>query len=127
MATYPDDATAPTTTAFSTVTEQTFSSTGAVRTDFNLTNPVNSKAEVVAFIDGVEQATSSYDMSNALYTVSFLTAPNASNLTIKTVSIPTRFLITRSLPAIRAVDYSNTSVTLVNSNNYLINLSLIHI
>ena len=121
MATYPDDATAPTTTAFSTVTEQTFSSTGAVRTDFNLTNPVNSKAEVVAFIDGVEQATSSYDMSNSLNTVSFLTAPNASNLTIKTVSIPTRFLITRSLPAIRAVDYSNSTVSIINSNNYLIN------
>ena len=82
MATYPSDATAPTTTAFSTVSQQIFTNTGASRTDFNLTNPVNSKAEVVAFIDGVEQATSSYDMSNSFNTVSFTTAPNASNLTL---------------------------------------------
>jgi len=121
MATYPDDATAPTTTAFSALTEQTFSNTGASRTDFNLTNKVNNKAEVVAFIDGVEQATSSYDLSNSFFTVSFTSAPNASNLTIKTVSVPARFLVTRSLPAIRAVDYSNTSITTVNSNTYLIN------
>ena len=121
MATYPDDAIAPTTTAFSTVSEQKFTNTGASRTDFNLTNPVNSKAEVVPFIDGVEQSTSTYDMSNSFNTVSFTTAPNASNLTIKTVTIPSRFLVTRSLPAIRAVDYTNTAVQVINSNNYIIN------
>ena len=121
MATYPDDATAPTTTAFSTVAEQTFTNTGVSRTDFNLTNPVNSKAEVVPFIDGVEQGTSTFDMSNSFNTVSFTTAPNASNLTIKTVTIPSRFLVTRSLPAIRAIDYSNTVVSTVNGNNYIIN------
>ena len=121
MATYPSDATAPTTTAFSTVSQQIFTNTGASRTDFNLTNPVNSKAEVVAFIDGVEQATSSYDMSNSFNTVSFTTAPNASNLTLQTITIPARFLVTRSLPAVRAVDYSNTVVSTVNGNNYIIN------
>ena len=121
MATYPDDAAAPTTTAFSTVAEQTFTNTGASRTDFNLANPVNSKAEVVPFIDGVEQGTSTFDMSNSFNTISFTTAPNASNLTIKTVTIPNRFLVTRSLPAVRAVDYANGSVQVVNSNNYSIN------
>lgn len=121
MATYPDDATAPTTTAFSTTTSQQFDNTGASRTDFNLTSAVNNKAEVVAFVDGIEQATSSYDLTNSFSTVSFTTAPNATNLTIQTISVPSRFLVTRSLPEVRAIDYSNTSVSTVNGNNYVIN------
>ena len=121
MATYPDDAAAPTTTAFSTVSEQTFTNTGTTRTDFNLANPATNKAEVVPFIDGVEQSISTFDLSNSSHTVSFTTAPNASNLTIKIITIPTRFLLNRTFPTVRAIDYSNGATQVVNGNNYTIN------
>jgi len=120
MATYPDDATAPV-TAFGVVSDVTFSSTGPVRTDFNLAASATHRGEVVAFVDGILQQTSAYDLSNAGQTVSFLTAPNASNVTLKTISLPTRFRLTRSFPAVRTVDYSNTSATVVDSNSFVIN------
>jgi len=120
MATYPDDATAPI-TAFGVVSDVTFTNTGASRTDFNLAAAADHRGEVVAFIDGVTQRTSSYDVSNTGQTVSFLTAPNASNLTLKTISLPQRFRLTRSFPSVRAVDYSNTTSTVVNGNTFLIN------
>ena len=120
MATYPDDATAPV-TAFGVVSDVTYSSTGTVRTDFNLAASATHRGEVVAFVDGVLQQTSAYDLANSGQTVSFLTAPNASNLTLKTISLPTRFRLTRSFPAIRTVDYSNTSATTVDSNSFVIN------
>jgi hypothetical protein len=120
MATYPDDATAPV-TAFGVVSDVIYSSTGATRTDFNLGATATHRGEVVAFIDGILQQTSGYDLSNSGQTVSFLTAPNASNLTLKTVSLPSRFRLTRSFPAVRAIDYSNTTATVVNSNSFLIN------
>ena len=120
MATYPDDATAPV-TAFGVVSDVTYSSTGAVRTDFNLAASATHRGEVVAFIDGILQQTSAYDLANSGQTVSFLTAPNASNLTLKTISLPTRFRLTRSFPAVRTVDYSNTSATTVDSNSFVIN------
>lgn len=120
MATYPDDATAPV-TAFSVITDVTFTSTGTVRTDFNLGSSVDHRGEVVAFIDGVVQQTTGYDISNAGQTVSFLTAPNASNLTLKTVTLPSRFKLTRSFPAVRSIDYGNTTATVVDSNTFLIN------
>lgn len=120
MATYPDDATAPV-TAFGVVSDVTYSSTGTVRTDFNLAASATHRGEVVAFVDGVLQQTSGYDLANSGQTVSFLTAPNASNLTLKTISLPTRFRLTRSFPAVRTVDYSNTSATVVDSNSFVIN------
>lgn len=120
MATYPDDATAPV-TAFGVVSTVTFSSTGTTRTDFNLAASAVHRGEVVAFIDGILQQTSGYDLSNSGQTVSFLTAPNASNLTLKTISLPTRFRLTRSFPAVRTIDYSNTSATVVDSNSFVIN------
>ena len=120
MATYPDDATAPV-TAFGVVSDVTFSSTGTIRTDFNLGSAVDHRGEVVAFVDGIVQQTSGYDISNSGQTVSFLTAPNASNLTLKTVSLPARFRLTRSFPAVRTVEYSNTTVTTIDSNNFVLN------
>ena len=120
MATYPDDAIAPI-TAFSVVTETQFNNTGASRTDFNLPTSVDNKGEIVAFIDGVLQQTTAYELSNGGVTTSFLIAPNASNLTLKTISLPTRFRLRRTLPAVKAVEYSNTSASIVNSNSYVIN------
>ena len=120
MATYPDDAQAPI-TAFSVVGETQFNSTGASRTDFNLPSAVDHKGEITAFIDGILQQTTAYDLSNSGQTASFLVAPNASNLTIKTISLPARFKLTRTFPAVRSVDYSNTSAKVVDSNSYVIN------
>ena len=120
MATYPDDATAPV-TAFGVVADVIYTNTGATRTDFNLASKATHRGEIVAFIDGVLQQTSGYDLANAGQTASFLTAPNASNLTLKTISLPTRFRLTRSFPAVRTVDYSNTTATVINSNTFLIN------
>jgi hypothetical protein len=120
MATYPDDAQAPI-TAFSVVGETQFNSTGASRTDFNLPSTVDHKGEITAFIDGILQQTTAYDLSNSGQTASFLVAPNASNLTLKTISLPSRFKLTRTFPAVRSVEYSNTSATVVDSNSYLIN------
>ena len=120
MATYPDDATAPV-SAFGVVSDVEFSSTGPSRTDFNLGATVDHRGEVAAFVDGILQQTSSYDLSNSGQTVSFLVAPNASNLTLKTVSLPSRFRLTRTFPAVRAVDFSNTTATVINGNSFVIN------
>lgn len=120
MATYPDDAIAPV-TAFPVGSDVTYSSTGTTRTDFNLAAVAAHRGEVVAFIDGVLQQTAGYDLANSGQTVSFLVAPNASNLTLKTVTLPARFRLTRSFPAVRTVDYSNTSATVVDSNSFVIN------
>ena len=123
MATYPDDATAPV-TAFSAVTDVQFTNTGTT-TDFNLGATVAHRGEVTAFVDGVLQATSTYDISNSGATVSFLSAPNASNVTLKTISVPARFRINRTFPAVRSVEYSNTTSQIINSNTYVINANTV--
>ena len=89
MATYPDDATLSV-SAFSVIGESTFNNTGITTTDFTLPSTVTHRGEVAAFVDGVLQATSSYDLSDSGATVSFLTAPNATTLIIKTISLPPR-------------------------------------
>ena len=99
MATYPDDAQAPI-TAFSVVADATFNNTGASRTQFNLPSTVDHKGEITAFIDGVLQQTSAYDLANAGQTASFLVAPNASNLTLKTITLPARFRLNRTFPTV---------------------------
>jgi len=120
MATYPNDATAPI-SAFPITSTITYSSTGAIQTDFNLATAVAHAGEVAAFIDGVLQQTTAYSISNAGATATFTAAPNASNLTLQTVSVPTVLKQLRSTYSSLAVEYSNTSATIVNGNSYLIN------
>ena len=120
MATYPDDATAPV-SAFGVVSTVAYTNTGASRTDFNLAATADHRGEVLAIVDGITQKTSSYDVSNSGATVSFLTAPNASDLTLKTISLPQRFRLTRSFPSVRSVEYSNSSATVINGNSFVIN------
>jgi len=119
MATYPDDATAPV-TAFSVIASSTFTNTGVI-TQFNLPSAVDGRGSIAAFADGILQSTSSYELSNSGQTVTFLAAPSSSNLTLQTISLPSRFRVLRSFPAVSAVEYSNSSVTVVNGNNYSIN------
>ena len=104
MATYPDDATLSV-SAFSVIAESTFTNTGTTTTDFTLPSTVTHRGEVAAFADGVLQATSSYDISDSGATVSFLTAPNATSLVIKTITLPERFRANRTFPSIRADDF----------------------
>ena len=54
-------------------------------------------------------------------TVSFTAPPNASNLTLHTVSIPAKLQQTRSTFTTLAEEYSNTVASVVNGNSYLIN------
>ena len=115
MATYPNDATAPV-TGFGVASEITYSSTGT-ETVFNLNGTVGFRGEVLAIVDGVVQSTTNYSTSNGGATVTFTTAPNAANLTLKTLSIPARFQITRQETVTTVAEYSNTTPT----------LSLIHI
>ena len=87
MASYPSDAIAPI-AAFPVVSTVKYTSTGS-STVFNLSQPVSHVGEVAAFIDGVLQGTSGYSISNSGATVTFLAVPNASNLTLQTLSLPT--------------------------------------
>ena len=120
MATYPDDASISI-ESFSVVSEAVFTNTGASTTAFALDSAATFTGEVIAIADGITQATDSYTINADGDQITFLTAPNASNLTLKVVSIPSRFKINRTIDQARGVSYSNSSVTVVNSNTFLIN------
>ena len=120
MATYPDDASIVI-ESFSVVSEATFTNTGTTTTTFALDSPATFTGEVIAIVDGVTQATNSYTLNADGDEINFLVAPNASNLTLKVVSIPSRFKINRTIDQARGVAYSNSSATVVNSNTFLIN------
>ena len=119
MATYPTGATI-TTTAFDTVGTVNFSSTGST-TEFNLTpHTIEHVGEVVVTADGVEQATSTYAVSNSGATLTFVTAPNADSLSLKVITIPTRYRTTRKAQSVKYIEYSNAATT-VQANTYVIN------
>ena len=119
-ATYPDDAQAPI-TAFSVVATTTFNNTGTTRVTFNLPSAVTSKGEVTAFDDGILQSTATYSLSNAGQTITFAEAPNATELVVKTITLPERYRLTRTFPEVVAADFSNTAPTVINGNNYIVN------
>ena len=119
MATYPNDATANT-SEFAVLATATFNSTGST-TDFNLPSSVTRESEVIASVDGVVQDTTTYAVTNTGATVSFTTAPNATTLELKTISLPQRFQISRKTEVTGAVTYSNAAATIVDGNTYLVN------
>ena len=119
MATYPDDAKISI-QSFSVVSEAKFTNTGT-DTAFALDSPAEFNGEVIAISDGITQATNSYTLNAAGDQITFDTAPNASNLTLKVVDIPNRFKINRTVDIVRGVSYSNSSATVVNGNTFLIN------
>jgi hypothetical protein len=119
MATYPDDATVSL-TAFGTVGLKTYNSTGGT-VEFPLPSTVSFAGEVIVTIDGVIQDVSSYYLSNSGGSVTFIAAPNATELVFRTIDLPPRFRITRSYPAVYYAHYSNTSATIIDSNTYLLN------
>jgi hypothetical protein len=119
MATYPDDATVSL-TAFGTVGLKTYNSTGS-DIEFPLPSTVSFVGDVIVTIDGIVQDVSSYYLSNSGGSVTFIAAPNATELVFKTIDLPTRFRATRSYPAVYVASYSNTSATTIDSNTYLLN------
>ena len=120
MATYPDDASISI-ESFSVVADTNFTNTGSSTTTFALGAAASFTGEVIAIVDGITQATDSYTLNADGDEITFLSAPNASNLTLKVVSIPSRFRINRTIDQSRAVNYSNSSATVVDSNTFLIN------
>ena len=120
MATYPDDAKISI-QSFSVVSEAKFTNTGTTTTAFALDSPAEFNGEVIAISDGITQATNSYTLNAAGDQITFDTAPNAANLTLKVVDIPDRFKINRTVDIVRGVSYSNSSATVVNGNTFLIN------
>ena len=117
-ATYPDDAIAPI-TAFSVIGTTTYNNTSTTR-EFALPSTVTNKGEVTAFQEGVLQSTSSYSLAAAGDSITFLIAPNATQLIIKTISFPSTFRILRKFPKVVAQDYASDTVT-VNGNNFTLN------
>ena len=119
MATYPTGATIST-TAFSTVGTTTYSSTGS-ETVFAVPAVIEHVGEVVASVDGVIQDTSTYSISNAGADVSFITAPTATTLTLKVITLPVRYRTVRNFPQVRYIEYSNTIAKVISSNTYILN------
>ena len=117
---YPDDAIAPI-TAFSVVATSTFNNTGLSRVIFNLPSAVTSKGEVTAFDDGILQSTTTYSLANAGQTITFAEAPNATELVVKTISLPERYRLNRTFPEVVAADFNSSAATVINGNSYIIN------
>ena len=77
---------------------------------------------MLAVVDGAAQPTTSTTLSNNGITVTFSSAPNpSSNLTLRVLSLPTRFKLNRKFELTGSTVYSNTTATIVNSNTFLIN------
>ena len=119
MASYPSGATADT-ALFPVVASTTFNNTGTT-TNFNLPQSVTIKAETVAVVDGVTQSVDEYTLTNSGATINFATAPSATTLLLKTINIPERLKVNRSVQTPASVDYSNTATVLNNSNTFLVN------
>ena len=118
-ATYPTDVIFDVNT-FAVIGSVLYSNTGT-GTQFNLAGRVNHRGEVLAFADGILQDTIGYLLINAGATVDFLSAPNASNLTLKNISVPNFLMKTIEYTiTARSVSYNNTSPVILNSNTYLV-------
>lgn len=116
-ATYPLDVIYDVNT-FSVVGSVTYTTTGPSTTDFALGSDAKHRGEVLAFNEGILQDTSVYALPNS-NTVSFLSPPNASNLTLKTVTVPSNLVKFQSELGVASVHYNNTEAVAVNGNTYV--------
>lgn len=124
MAVYPDDA---------QINAHLFSVTGSSSTGpvtnqsyFNLPGTVRTRGEILFDLDGVTQDPASYSLANSspnggYGSITTLTPVSATLVDIKTISIPPVYSITKIYPSTAAVYYNNSSVTVVNGNNYVVN------
>lgn len=118
MATYPDDAVFNLNT-FPILGSVSYSDTGATK-DFALASDASFPGEVLIFSDGILQEPGAYQLISNGSEVRFYTAPNATDLSVKTIVIPDRFQKIASIETIATVEYSNSSVTVVDSNDYIV-------
>lgn len=118
VATYPNDAVFNANN-FSVIGSVAYTNTGS-SLDFNITGTVEHRGEVLVIADGITQSTTAYTLSNSGSTVSFFDAPNVSNLTIKTLTIPSTYRKLISTPTMYSINYSNSAPVVVNSNTYII-------
>lgn len=118
---YPDNAVFNPNT-FSVLGQVTYTNTGISNVAFSLPSGVDHRGQILAFKDGIIASTDEYVVSGAGSNVClFLTPPDSSNLTLKTISIPARFSIQRTLGLQSTrVEYANTYVTTVNSNTFTV-------
>ena len=121
MATYPDDATVDI-NSFSVVSSNTQTVVTVSATTYTLPSTADTRSEVLVIVNGVTQASTSYTLTDSGTTITFGTAPAvSSNLTLKVISVPARFLVNRTINQASAVEYNNVSTTIINSNNFVIN------
>ena len=66
-----------------------------------------------------------YSISNSGATVTFLAAPNASNLTLQTLSLPAALVASSPVFTTVQQEYSNTATVTVDSNTFVINSNTI--
>ena len=116
-ATYPTDVIFDVNT-FSVIGSVTYTTTGSFTTDFALGADAKHKGEILAFNEGILQDTSIYALPNS-NTVSFLSPPNASNLTLKTITVPSNLVKFQSEIGVASVFYNNTEPVSVNGNTYV--------
>lgn len=122
VATYPRDA---------VFNVSNFSVTGSAQynytdttTEFILPSAVRSVAEVLPYADGILQDGTTYELSGYNGTnysnVLFSTPLYASNLTLKTISVPNYFYINKTAIATGLVTYTNTNPVTINGNVYVV-------
>jgi len=120
MATYPDDVIFNTALFTVVGSPTTYNSTGA-QTDFPVSSTATHKGEIIASIDGIVQQTSLYTLANNGNSISFSVAPVATTLTLTNIAVPENLARTTVPIPTLVTEFSNTSVTTVLSNNYIIN------
>lgn len=124
-ATYPTDAVFNV-NSFSTVGSVQYNSTGAT-TEFILPSSVTNVGQILPFADGVLQDATTYSLTTfngvTYSNVAFNSPLYASNLTIKTISVPSYFYINQLSLATALLDFSNTTPVTIRGNTYVVNSS----
>jgi hypothetical protein len=109
-----------------------FSTTGSVQyngtgttTEFILPTSVTNVGQVLPFADGVLQDATTYGLSSFnginYSNVAFNAPLYASNLTLKTISVPNYFFINQFAISPSVLDFSNTVPVVIRGNTYVVN------
>lgn len=108
---------------FSTIASVQYTNT-TTTTEFILPSTVTNGGQILALADGVLQSFTSYELSaynGITYSNVLFNSPlYASNLTIKTISVPNYFYVDRTALTTAVIDYSNTVPVTIRSNTYVV-------
>lgn len=123
VAIYPDDAVFNV-NVFAVTGSVQYNSTGT-RTEFALPTTVTTVAQVLPYVDGIMQDTTTYSLSaptgGGYANVAFSSSLYASNLTLKTISVPPAFYTTETSISTAVLTYSNAIPVTVRGNTYVTN------